>query len=60
MIVGHVMKNEWESMTIDELFVLREQMQEILSAKLNTKKVEIEPKLQRLPSGVEATKPPAP
>ena len=41
-------KSQWESMTIDELFVLREQMQEVLSARLNAKKVELKRRLQTL------------
>jgi len=48
MIVGRIMKGEWESMTIDDLFALREQMQEVLSAKLKAKKVELERRLQQL------------
>ena len=32
------MKSKWELMTIDELFALREQMQEVLTAKLLAKK----------------------
>ena len=32
------MQSEWECMTIDDLFALREQMQEVLSAKLKAKK----------------------
>jgi hypothetical protein len=40
--------SQWESMTTDELFTLREQMQEILGAKLRTKKVELERRLQIL------------
>jgi hypothetical protein len=47
-------------MTIDELFALREQMQDVLGAKLKVKKVELEHRLQTLnrpSSGVEATKP---
>ena len=36
------MKSEWESMAIDKLFALREQMQEVLSAKLKAKKGELE------------------
>src|SRR6202008_946672 len=52
MIVGRVMKSEWESqwesMTIDELFELRELMQNILSEKLTTKKAELERRLQTL------------
>ena len=35
-------------MTVDELFALREQMQEVLSAKLTAKKVELERRLQVL------------
>ena len=42
------MKSEWESMTIDDLFALHEQMQEVLSAKLSAKKVELERRLQQL------------
>jgi hypothetical protein len=47
-----------------ELFALREQMQEVLSAKLKAKKVELERRLQalnQLSSDVEPTKsrPPA-
>ena len=42
MIVGRVMKSEWEaqweSMTIDELFELRELMQDVLSERLKAKK----------------------
>jgi hypothetical protein len=42
------MKSEWESMTIDDLFALREQMQKVLSAKLKAKKVELERRLRQL------------
>jgi hypothetical protein len=42
------MQSEWESMTIDDLFALREQMQEVLSAKLKGKKVELERRLRQL------------
>ena len=42
------MKSEWESMTIDELFALREQMVAALSAKLVAKKAVIERRLQQL------------
>ena len=48
MIVGCNMKSEWETMTIDELFALREQMQEVLTAKLLAKKVTLERRLQTL------------
>jgi len=41
-------KLHWESMTVDELFALREQMQEILSAKLKAKKADLERRLQIL------------
>jgi len=54
------MESEWESMTIDELFALREQMQEVLSAKLKAKKAALERRLQslnQLSNDVEATKP---
>jgi hypothetical protein len=42
------MQSEWESMTIDDLFALRERMQEVLSAKLKAKKVDLERRLQQL------------
>ncbi len=49
MIVGgRVVMSEWESMTIDELFVLREQMHEVLSAKLLAKKAMLERRLETL------------
>ena len=48
MIVGRVMKSEWESMTLDELFALREQIQEVLSAKLIAKKAALERRLLTL------------
>jgi hypothetical protein len=53
-------KSHWESMTVDELFALREQMQEVLSAKLKVKKAALERRLQslnQLSNDVEATKP---
>ena len=40
--------SEWESMTNDDLFALRKQMQEILSAKLTARKVELEHRLRML------------
>jgi hypothetical protein len=45
--------SQWESMTNDELFALREQMQDILRAKLLAKKVTLERRLRTLnePSG---------
>jgi hypothetical protein len=52
------MKSEWESMTLDELFALREQMQEVLSAKLKAKKAELEHRLQMLDQ-VSSNKEPA-
>jgi len=42
------MMSEWESMTIDDLFALREQMQEVLSTKLLARKAAIELRLQQL------------
>jgi hypothetical protein len=39
---------EWEAMTIDELFELRELMQDVLSERLKAKKAEIELRLQKL------------
>jgi hypothetical protein len=64
MSVGRVMENEWkshwESMTVDELFALREQMQKVLSAKLRAKKAALERRLQslnQLSNDVETTKP---
>jgi type IV secretory pathway VirB4 component len=47
-------------MTVDELFALREQMQEVLSSKLNAKKAALERRLQplnQLSNDIEATKP---
>ncbi|MFG3595188.1 hypothetical protein [Bradyrhizobium sp. RDI18] len=42
------MNSEWETMTIDELFKLRELMQDVLSLKLKAKKAELERRLQIL------------
>jgi hypothetical protein len=42
------MMGEWESMTVDELFALRELMREVLSAKLKAKKVELKRRSQQL------------
>ena len=39
---------QWESMTIDELFALRELMQDVLSERLKAKKAELERRLQAL------------
>ena len=53
-------KSQWESMTIDELIALREQMQEVLSERLKAKKADIERRLKALnppPSDVEPLKP---
>jgi hypothetical protein len=53
-------KSHWESMTVDDLFALREQMQEVLSAKLKAKKAALERRLQslnQLSNDIEATKP---
>jgi hypothetical protein len=40
--------SEWEFMTIDELFELREEMAAVLSAKLIAKKAVLEHRLQQL------------
>ena len=53
-------KSHWELMTVDDLFVLREQMQEVLSAKLKAKKAALERRLvslNQLSNDIEATKP---
>jgi hypothetical protein len=42
------MKGEWESMAIDDLFELHEQLQEVLTEKLKAKKVELERRLGQL------------
>jgi hypothetical protein len=42
------MLSEWESMTIDEMFALREQMAAVLSTKLVAKKALLERRLQQL------------
>jgi len=39
---------QWESMTVDELFALRELMQDVLSERLKAKKAELERRLQAL------------
>ena len=54
------MKTEWEFMTIDELFALRELMQEVLSEKLLARKAALERRLHslnQLSNDVEAKKP---
>ena len=43
-----MLSDNWESMTIDELFELRELMQDVLSERLNARKAEIERKLKML------------
>lgn len=53
-------KSHWELMTVDDLFALREQMQEVLSAKLKANKAALERRLQslnQLSNDIEATKP---
>jgi hypothetical protein len=49
---GRVMDGDWkliwESMTIDDLFVLREQVQEILRERLKAKQAELEHRLLAL------------
>ena len=49
------MLSDWESMTIDELFALREEMAAILSAKLMARKTEIEKRLRQLNPSLEDT-----
>jgi hypothetical protein len=52
--------SQWKSMTVDELIALREQMQEILSARLKMKKSDLDRRLQildRQSSNVAAAKP---
>ena len=39
---------DWEALTIDQLFTLREQMHEVLVVKLKAKQVELERRLQAL------------
>jgi hypothetical protein len=41
-------KSNWESMTIDDLFALREQVQEILRERLKAKQAELDRRLQAL------------
>jgi hypothetical protein len=41
-------KSNWESMTIDDLFALREQVHEILRERLKTKQAELERRLLAL------------
>ena len=41
-------KSQWETMTIEELFELRELMQDVLSERLKAKKADIERRLQIL------------
>jgi hypothetical protein len=41
-------KSDWESMTIDDLFALREQVHEILRERLKTKQAELERRLLAL------------
>ena len=50
-------KSSWESMTIDDLFALREQVHEILRERLKAKREELERRLQALvpaPTDVES------
>jgi hypothetical protein len=52
-------KSNWESMTIDDLSVLREQVHEILRERLKAKQAELERRLQALApvsTDVESTK----
>jgi len=41
-------ESEWESMTIDELFQLRELMQDVLMKRLEAQKAELERRLKTL------------
>jgi hypothetical protein len=41
-------KSNWESMTIDDLFALRERVQEILRERLKAKQAELDRRLQAL------------
>jgi hypothetical protein len=41
-------KPQWQSMSIDEMFALRDQIQEALNAKLLAKKATLERRLQTL------------
>jgi hypothetical protein len=41
-------KSDWECMTIDDLFALREQVQEILRERLRAKQAELDRRLQVL------------
>jgi len=45
-----MLSDEWKSMTIEELFELRELMQDVLSERLKAKKAEIEKRLKILNS----------
>lgn len=47
---GDMLSDEWKSMTIEELFELRELMQDVLSEKLKARKAEIEQRLKILNS----------
>ena len=52
MIVGRIMKSDWEEQlefrTIDELFALRALMQDVLSERIEAKKVQLERRLHAL------------
>ena len=41
-------KSNWESMTIDDLFALREQVQEVLRERLKAKRAELDRRLKAL------------
>ena len=47
---GDMLSDEWKSMTIEELFELRELMHDVLSERLKAKKAEIEKRLKILNS----------
>ena len=41
-------KSDWEGMTIDDLFALREQVQEVLRARLKAQQAELDRRLRAL------------
>jgi len=49
-------KSQWESMTIEELFELRELMQDVLNERLKASRAEIKRKLKTLGQGVPPIK----
>jgi len=58
-IVDGDSKQDWESMTIDDLLALREQVQELLRERLKAKHAELDRRLRaltRVPTAVASTK----